>query len=482
MLPKFSGSNRVENDSLGAKNILGAAYYGIHGLRSQENFTASGYRIHTELIAALAMVKKASALANMKAGTLERSKALAIARAAAEIVDGQWHDQFIGEAIQGGAGTAINMNANEVIANRALVILGCQPGAYDKVNPIDDVNMSQSTNDVLPTAIRIASIRLLQRYIKAVMQLSGALRKKADEYRGMIKLGRTHLQDAVPMAIGDEMDAWAEAVKRDVERGNLAVKLLSEVNLGGTAMGTGLNANRFYRDTVIEELRLGTGIRQLRPAKNLIDATQNLDVLVEVSGLLRATAVNLTKICNDLRLMASGPMAGLGEVELPPRADGSSIMVGKINPIIPELVNQICFKVFGNDLTVSLAASAGQFELNVMQTVLAFSLFESLEMLTEAVRALTDKAIRGMKFRIDRCRHYAESTLSLVTPLVPIIGYDAAAEVCKKALESGSSILKVVREMGFLPEDQARQILDPFNMTPGPSLCEPVSELNSEGK
>ncbi len=472
MIAEIPSTIRVEKDSLGERVICGDAYYGIHSVRSQENFTVSGHKIHPELIIALAMAKKASALANMKAGVLEQSKARAIARAAGEIIDGKWHEQFIGEAIQGGAGTAINMAANEVIANRALVLLGFQPGAYDKVNPIDDANMGQSTNDVLPTAIRIAAIRLLQRYIKADMLLVGALREKAEEYHGAIKMGRTHLQDAVPLTIGEELGAWAEAVQRDVQRGNLAVKLLSEVNLGGTAVGTGLNADHHYREIVIDELRLAADIPYLRLARNLVDATQNLDVLVEVSGLLRAAAVTLTKIANDLRLMASGPMAGLEEVELPPLAAGSSIMAGKVNPIIPEMVNQVCFKVFGNDLTVSLAASAGQFELNVMQTVLAFSLFESLEMLAGAVNSLNENVVKGMKFRVDNCQRYAEGTRSLVTSLVPTIGYAAATQVSKKALESGKSILDVVLEMKILPEDQARDLLDPRHMIPESLLCE----------
>lgn len=464
MLAEKSRSARMERDSLGEKLIDGNAYYGIHSLRAKENFTVSGYRLHPEFIIALAMVKKAAALANMKAGTLERAKAMAIARAADEIIDGKWHEYFIGEAIQGGAGTAINMNANEVIANRALVILGQQPGAYEKLNPIDDVNKGQSTNDVLPTAIRIAAYRLMQRYIKANHILVRTLREKAGEYRDDIKLGRTHLQDAVPMTIGEELEAWAEAIERDVERGNQACKLLVEVNIGGTAIGTGLNAHPLYQDIIIEELRQATGIHLLRPAKNLIDATQNLDVIVEVAGLLRAGAVTLTKICNDLRLMASGPVAGLGEVELPALAAGSSIMAGKVNPIIPEVVNQVCFKVFGNDLTITMAAAAGQLELNVMQPVLAFALFESIDMLSEAVKTLAVKAVKGMKFRVDRCRYYAENALSLVTSLVPVIGYAAAAEVAKKALAENKGVLDVVLEMKLLPEEQARELLDPRKM------------------
>jgi aspartate ammonia-lyase len=475
MIAKIPRATRVEKDSLGERTICGDAYYGLHSVRAQENFTVSGYGIHPELIVALAMAKKACALANMKAGVLERSKAMAISRACGEIIDGRWHEQFIGEAIQGGAGTGINMTANEVIANRALAILGFEPGTYDQINPIDDVNMGQSTNDVLPTAIRIAAIRLLQGYIKADMLLVGALREKANEYQSAIKMGRTHLQDAVPLTIGEELDAWAEAIQRDVQRGNLAVKLLSEVNLGGTAVGTGLNADRHYREIVIDELRLAAGIPYLRLARNLVDATQNLDVLVEVSGLLRAAAVTLTKIANDLRLMASGPMAGLEEVELPPLAAGSSIMAGKVNPIIPEMVNQVCFKVFGNDLTVGLAASAGQFELNVMQTVLAFSLFESLGMMAGAVNSLNQKVVQGMKFHVDRCQHYAEGTLTLVTSLVPIIGYAAAAQVSKKALASGQSILEAVLEMKILPEAQARELLDPRHMIPEQLL--PVEEI-----
>ncbi|WP_338833214.1 Aspartate ammonia-lyase [Moorella humiferrea] len=466
MLAEKSRSTRIEKDSLGEKIIDGNAYYGIHSLRAKENFTVSGYRLHPELIIALAMVKKAAALANMKAGTLERAKAMAIVRAADEIIDGKWHDYFIGEAIQGGAGTAINMNANEVIANRALVILGFQPGTYEKLNPIDDVNKGQSTNDVLPTAIRIAAIRLLQRYIKANILLTRTLREKASEYKDAIKLGRTHLQDAVPLTIGDELEAWVEAIQRDVERGNLACKLLAEVNIGGTAIGTGLNTHPLYREIIIEELRGVTGIPYLRPAKNLIDATQNLDVIVEVAGLLRAGAVTLTKICNDLRLMASGPIAGFGEVELPALAAGSSIMAGKVNPIIPEVVNQVCFKVFGNDLTISMAAAAGQLELNVMQPVLAFALFESLTMLSEAVNTLAVKTIKGMKFRVERCRYYAENALSLVTALVPVVGYAAAADVVKKALAGNKGVLEVVREMKLLPEEQARELLDPRKMLP----------------
>ncbi|WP_258358589.1 aspartate ammonia-lyase [Moorella sulfitireducens] len=464
MLAEKIDFTRVEEDSLGQKTIMNNAYYGIHSLRAKENFTVSGYKLHPELIKALAMVKKAAALANMKAGSLERSKALAIARAADEIINGKWHEFFIGEAIQGGAGTGINMNANEVIANRALEILGYRPGTYDKLNPVDDVNYGQSTNDVIPTAIRIAAIRLLQRYVEANLLLARTLMEKAEEYKDAIKLGRTHLQDAVPLKIGDELKAWAEAVRRDARRGEMAIDLLAEVNLGGTAIGTGLNAHPHYRKIVIEELQVASGIPQLRRAADLVDATQNLDVIVEVAGLLRAGAITLTKIANDLRLLASGPMAGLAEVELPPLAAGSSIMAGKVNPIIPEVVNQVCFKVFGNDLTISLAAAAGQLELNVMQPVLAFALFESLGMLSEAINSLALKAVKGMKFRLERCENYVNSALSLVTPLVPYIGYQAATRVAKEALASGKSIIDIVRELKLLPEEQARDLLDPRHM------------------
>ncbi|MEW8985523.1 MAG: aspartate ammonia-lyase [Bacillus sp. (in: firmicutes)] len=464
MLAEKINYTRVEEDSIGQKEISSNAYYGIHSLRAKENFTISGYKLHPELIKALAMVKKAAALANMKAGVLERSKAMAIVRAAEEIINGKWQEHFIGEAIQGGAGTAINMNANEVIANRALEILGYKPGTYDKINPVDDVNYGQSTNDVIPTAIRIATIRLLERYIEANKLLVSTLREKAEEYKNDIKLGRTHLQDAVPLRISDELNAWAEAIQRDVQRGEKAIDLLTEVNLGGTAVGTGLNAHPHYRKIIIEELRAVSGIPKLRHAINLVDATQNLDVIVEVAGLLRAGAVTLTKIANDLRLLASGPMAGFAEIELPPLAAGSSIMAGKVNPIIPEVVNQACFKVFGNDLTISLAASAGQLELNVMQPVLAFALFESIEMLSKAINSLALKTIKGMKFRLERCQHYVNSALSLVTPLVPYIGYHAASKVAKQALATGKSILDIVKELNLLPEEKACELLDPRRM------------------
>lgn len=455
---------RIEKDSLGEKAIPGGAYYGINGIRFQETFAISGYRIHREFVIAMAMVKKAAALANMKAGVMEEVKAVAIARAADEVIDGKWHDHFIGEAIQGGAGTGINMVTNEVLANRALEIIGHKPGEYQHISPVDHVNKGQSTNDALPTGIRIALIRLLQDYIKANQLLANTLKEKANEYKDTIKLGRTHLQDAVPMMVSDELGAWAEAIQRDVERGKTACKLLAEVNMGGTATGTGLNADPRYREIVIEELRSASGIPELRLAKNLIDATQNLDVFVEAAGLLRAGAVTLIKIANDLRLMASGPMAGLAEVELPAMAAGSSIMAGKVNPIVPEVVNQVCFKVLGNDLTIIMAAQAGQFELNVMEPVLAFAFFESVTMLTAAVNTLAQKTIKDMRFREERCRQYAEGAMSLITSLVPLIGYNKAAEVSKRAVASGKSIVDVVLELKLVPEEQARELLNPRHM------------------
>ncbi|NLW06409.1 MAG: aspartate ammonia-lyase [Clostridia bacterium] len=446
------------------KVVPADAYYGINGVRFQETFAISGYKIHREFIIAMAMVKKAAALANMKAGVLEKSKAMAIAQAADEVIEGKWHDHFVGEAIQGGAGTGINMVTNEVLANRAIEILGHKPGEYEHVSPVDHVNKGQSTNDALPTGIRIAMIRMLQGYIKANELLVNTIKEKAAEYKDCLKLGRTHLQDAVPMRVGDELAAWAEAFQRDVERGKLACKLLAEVNMGATAIGTGLNADPRYRELVIEELRAASGISDLKLAKNLIDATQNLDVLVEVSGLLRAGAVSLIKVANDLRLMASGPMAGLAELELPAMAAGSSIMAGKVNPIVPEVVNQVAFKVLGNDLTIMMVAQAGQFELNVMEPVLAFAFFESISMLTAAINTLAEKTIKGMKYRTDRCQQYAESAMSLVTSLVPLIGYNKAAEVSKKAVATGKSIIEVVLEEKLLPEEQARELLDPRHM------------------
>lgn len=456
---------RVEKDSLGERPIRAEAYYGIHTARAVENFRLSGYRLHKELIVALAMVKKACALANLKAGILDAERAGAICRAADEIIAGKWHDQFVVEAIQGGAGTAINMNANEVIANRALELLGHSRGAYDVISPLDHVNRGQSTNDVLPTAARIAGIRLLEGCREAYQLLEEALRSKAVEYGDLVRLGRTHLQDAVPIRAGQELGAWAEAVRRDRERIGRMAELLAEVNLGGTAIGTGLNADPKYREIIIEELRAVSGIKQLRRAANLIDATQNLDTLVEVSGLLRAAAVTLNKLANDLRLLASGPTAGLAEVELPALAAGSSIMAGKVNPIIPETVNQACFKIFGNDQTILWAAGAGQLELNVMQPVLSFCLFESIEMLARAVRLFAAKAISGLKFRRERCEHYANHALSLVTALVPHIGYARAAELAKEALRSGKSIKEVARASNLLSEEVLEKLLSPREMS-----------------
>ena len=455
---------RTEKDLLGTRTLPANAYYGIHSLRAAENYTTSGYSIHPQLIIALAMVKKAAALANLKAKTLDPKIARAIVQASDEIIDGKWHEQFIGEAIQGGAGTGINMNANEVIANRALDILGYKPGDYKEIHPLDDVNTGQSTNDAVPTAIRIAAIRLIEKYLDAAHRLVESLEERASEYMDVPKLGRTHLQDAVPITAGQELHAWASAIRRDVERGHKAVELLSVVNMGGTAVGTSINADPIYVEAVVDELRECSGIKSMIAAPNLVDATQNVDVFVEVSGFMKATATTLTKISNDLRLMASGPMVGLAEIRLPAIAAGSSIMPGKVNPVIPELINQVCFRVFGNDLTISLAASAGQFELNVMQPVMAFCLFESIEMITNAVSSLADKVVKGMTFNRQLLERYAKNALSLVTALVPLIGQDAASEVSRKALEEEKDIISVVIEMGLLDEVTARKLLDPRNM------------------
>lgn len=455
---------RKEKDLLGTRTLPANAYYGIHSVRAAENYNFCGYPIHPELIIALAMVKKAAALANLEAGVLAQEKAQAIVQAADEIIDGKWHNQFIGEAIQGGAGTGINMNANEVIANRALDILGHKPGNYSKIHPLDDVNKGQSTNDVVPTAIRIAAIRLMSQYLEAAELLADTLEKKAFECNDIVKLGRTHLQDAVPITVGQELGAWASAIRRDVERGQKVIKILSVVNMGGTAVGTGINADPAYMKSVGAKLREASGIDSLSVASDLVDATQNLDVWVEVSGLMKATATTLTKLANDLRLMGSGPMVGLAEVKLPAVAAGSSIMPGKVNPVIPELVNQVCFKVFGNDLTISLAASTGQFELNVMQPVLAHCLFESIGMLTNAMKSLAEKVIKGMEFNRQRLERYAASALSLVTALAPMIGQDAASDVAQKAMDEGKDIITVVIEEGLLDEATARQVLDPRSM------------------
>jgi aspartate ammonia-lyase len=465
---------RVEHDLLGERKVNDECYYGIHTLRALENFNLSGRPIHSVLVDALVTVKKACAITNRDLGFLDERIGNAIIEACDEILSGALKDQFVVDAMQGGAGTSANMNANEVIANRAIEILGGNKGNYELVHPLDHVNMSQSTNDVFPTAVRIAAIKLLKPVSELFASLQSALQEKEEEFSTVLKVGRTQLQDAVPVMLGQEFGAWAQAIARDRWRLYKAEERLRQVNLGGTAAGTGLNADRKYIFMVVEKLRELTGIGLAR-AEYMMDPTQNTDVFVEVSGLLKTSAVNLSKIANDLRLLSSGPRAGIGELILPQVQAGSSIMPGKVNPVIPEAINQIAFKVIGNDTAISLAAQSGQLELNPFLPVIADNLFEILDLLRNGLEMFINKCIKGIKADEKRCREMVESSFTLVTALISHIGYDKASEIAKKCLTTGKSVRELVIEEKILDEDTLKFILNPIDMTkpgiPGKKGC-----------
>lgn len=455
---------RVEKDFLGPKFIPDDAYYGVQTARAVDNFPITGQRIHAALIRAVAVVKRAAAMANVSTGTLNSRIGKAIAQAADEIIAGRWQEQFIVDPIQGGAGTSVNMNANEVIANRAIEILGGQRGDYVLVHPNNHVNMAQSTNDVLPTAVRIALLDLLKETGGSLEALASAFAAKAAEFDDVIKVGRTHLQDAVPIRMGQEFGAYAEAVRRDRERIARVSAALYEVNMGATAVGTGLNADPAYIEEVVRQLSQLSGY-PLRHSANLVDATQNADVLVEVSGAVKTAAVSLSKIAADLRLMASGPRAGLAEINLPPMQPGSSIMPGKVNPVIPEVVNQVAFQIMGNDLTVTCAAGAGQLELNVMMPVLVHNLIQSLSILRNVADVFRARCVEGITVNADRCRAMFEQSIGVVTAINPHVGYEVAAQIAREALTSGRSVRELVLERGLLTEEELSAILTPDELT-----------------
>jgi aspartate ammonia-lyase len=455
---------RIEHDMLGERQLEDSCYYGIHTLRALENFPLTGKPIHSELVRALVMIKKAAAITNTGIGILDGKIAYAIAAACDEILAGELADQFVVDCMQGGAGTSANMNANEVIANRAIELLGGSKGEYTLVHPLDHVNLSQSTNDVFPTAVRIAAIKLLVPVSEVFAELQTALQEKEEEFAAVLKVGRTELQDAVPVLLGQEFGAYAQAVARDRWRLYKVEERLRQVNLGGTAVGTGLNAERKYIFQVIEKLRELTGLGLAR-AEHMMDPTQNVDVFVEVSGLLKAAAVNLSKIANDLRLLSSGPRAGFGEIMLPAVQSGSSIMPGKVNPVIPEAVNQIAFRIMGNDMTITIAAQAGQLELNAFLPLIAQSLFEMLELLQKGLRMFIDKWIRGIRADTDRCRQLVEESFTLITALSCHIGYEKATELAKKCASEGKTVRQVLQEDDILDEAALKRILNPLEMT-----------------
>jgi aspartate ammonia-lyase len=456
--------SRVEKDFLGEKEVPAGAYYGIQTMRAVENFPITGVPIHAELLNALAHVKKAAAKTNADLKLLPPRLAEAIIQASDEVADGKFADQFIVDSIQGGAGTSINMNMNEVLANRALEHLGHAKGDYFHCNPNNHVNMAQSTNDAIPTALRIASYRLTQTLLEAMDALVQGFARKEKEFDDVIKMGRTHLQDAVPIRMGQEFGAYRRVLERDVARITRARDNLLTVNLGATAVGTGLNAKVEYIGQVVSLLADDLRI-PLRPAEDLVDATQNSDAYTELSASLKVCVVNLSKICNDIRLMASGPRTGLGELMLPPRQPGSSIMPGKVNPVMAEVVNQVAFQVMGNDHTICMAAEAGQFELNVMGPVIAFNLLQSLKILRNAVDVFLRFALDGMEANREQCRANVDRSFGVVTALNPHLGYEVAARLVKEASASGMSIRELILERNILTPEEIDVILDPVQMT-----------------
>jgi len=443
---------RMEHDLLGEVAIPAAAYWGVHSLRAVENFPITGVPVghFPDLVRALAMVKQAAARANRTLGDLTPVKAAMIERAcAALLANTDYHGQFVVDAVQGGAGTSTNMNANEVIANLALTLAGYGRGRYDILHPNDDVNMAQSTNDAYPTALRVAVLEGVKPLQRALRELSLALKQKGAEFADVLKMGRTQLQDAVPMTLGQEFDAFHATVKEDVQRLSDVAVLFQEVNLGATAIGTGINADPRYAPLVVEELAAISG-HPLSLAPNLIEATSDMGAFVLFSGVLKRIAVKLSKICNDLRLLSSGPRTGLGEINLPARQAGSSIMPGKVNPVIPEVVSQVAFLVIGHDLTVTMCAEGGQLQLNPFEPTIAFCTMTSLRMLTAAIDSLTDRCIRGITANREHCLDLVNHSIGLVTALVPTLGYEAASGIARRALQEGRGVREIVLEEGLL--------------------------------
>lgn len=457
---------RLEKDLLGEREVSRQAYYGVQTLRAMENFAITDIQLQhfPRLVTALAMVKKAAARANFKLGLLDELRANAISAACDEIIDGQWHDHFVVDVIQGGAGTSTNMNANEVIANRALELMGHAKGEYQHLHPNNHVNLSQSTNDVYPTAIRLGILLSHDEYVKALSGLCYELKQKAVEFADVVKMGRTQLQDAVPITLGQEFDAWYATQKEDIEEAKDVLEYFREINLGATAIGTGINSDPEYSSLAIEELSNISG-KELVRARNLIEATSDMGAFVTFSSVLKRNAVKLSKMCNDLRLLSSGPRAGLQEINLPPMQPGSSIMPGKVNPVIPEMVNQVAFQVIGNDITVTLAAEAGQLQLNVMEPVLAFNVLQSLRLQIRAINTLSSKCIRGITANRERCLDLVNNSIGIITALNPYIGYDNASRIAKQAVTNGASVRDLVLAEGLLSPAELDEVLSIDNMT-----------------
>ncbi len=453
-------TTRRERDSLGTKRIPAGAYYGIQTYRAVENFPISGLHLPPEMVRAYALIKKAAATVNAQLGWLTRTQARAIVRACDEILRGRFADQFVVDVYQAGAGTSFNMNVNEVIANRANEWLGARRGTYQFVHPNDHVNMAQSTNDTFPTAMRLACLITLPALLEAIQALEAALRTKATQFRRVIKAGRTHLQDAVPVTLGREFGAYALVVAKARTRLQQTASLLGELNLGGTATGTGLNAHPRYRGLAIRLLRQWTNFR-LRPADDLMERMQSLGDFARLSGSLREYSLELIRLANDLRLMSSGPNTGFAEIDLPAVQPGSSIMPGKVNPVMAEMVDMVGFQVIGHDATVAMAVQAGQFELNVMMPVVAYNVLQAIRLLTTASQVFAHRCVAGITVHADRCRAFAQRSLALVTALAPRLGYLHAAKIAKLSLASGRPISDLVIEQGLLSPQEVTRLLNP---------------------
>ncbi|MCR5526495.1 MAG: aspartate ammonia-lyase [Lachnospiraceae bacterium] len=450
---------RIEADSIGTMQVPEEAYYGVQSERAERNFKITGQRQNPLFTANLAMIKKAAAMVNCEAGLLNKEKAQAIEEACDEIIEGKFQSEFITDAVQGGAGTSANMNMNEVAANRANEILGGEKGKYDRVHPNDHVNMAQSTNDVIPTAGKMTVIVLEEKLSGELKRLETALYAKAMEFADVTKMGRTQLQDAVPMTLGDTFSAYAAMVKRCRTRLSMTCREMHVINLGGTAIGTGINASEYYEANIAGKLSSVFG-RTLIQADDLFDATENLDGFSAVSGALKALGISLSKMCNDLRLLSSGPRCGLHEIELPAMQNGSSIMPGKVNPVIPEVVTQAAFLVAGHDTTITMAAEAGQMELNAFEPVVFYTLFESFGAMTGAVRTLIDNCITGIKANKAHCLELEESSVGIATALCPELGYVKSAEIAKKALKTGKTVRQIVLEEKLMDEKRLDVLLD----------------------
>ena len=454
---------RIEADSIGTKQVPSEAYYGVQSLRGYENFRITGQSLRPEFINSLAQIKKACAICNHRVGELDEKIKDAICQACDEILEGKLHDQFICDPVQGGAGTTANMNANEVIANRAIEILGGQKGDYSIVHPNDHVNRAQSTNDVIPSAAKMTTVVLLREAIKQLVKLEQALAKKKFDFYDIIKMGRTQMQDAVPIRLGAEFGAYRRAITRDIERLSIALEEMYSINMGGTAIGTALNANPDYVDALAPTIAEISGIPVIKAA-DLIDGTQNLDSFAFVSSALKTCAISCSKIANDFRLMSSGPRCGFEEINLPAMQNGSSIMPGKVNPVIPEVMSQAAFCIMGNDVCITMAAEAGQLELNYAEPVLYHKLFESIIAFTGAVDTFTKNCVVGITANEDRCRELVEGSVGVITAICPTLGYAESADIAKTAIKTGESVREILKSKQIMSEEEIAKLLNPESM------------------